>query len=342
MTRVLQCIAGAEHGGAETFFVSLALALHEAGLEQRVVMRPNALRRARLKKGGITPLELPFGGPFDLRTGRALKREAKNFKANIVLSWMNRASIRCPKGPYVRAGRLGGYYDLKYYKTCDWLIGITPDIVEHLVRNGWPRERAIYLPNFATSEAALFPLPRASLSTPEDAPLIFSLGRLHPAKGFDVLLTALASIPGTYLWLAGEGPSRAELEVLAENLGVAHRVRFLGWREDKAALFAAADVAIFPSRYEPFGTVTLEAWAYETPLVVAASAGPAGVVTDEKDALLVPVEDADALAHAINRVISDPNLSASLVANGRATFDAGFTERAVVHRYLDFFERIMS
>jgi len=339
MTRVLQCIAGAEHGGAETFFVSLVLALHEAGLEQRVVMRPNALRRARLEKGGITPFELPFGGPFDLRTGRALKREAARFGADIVLSWMNRASIRCPRGPYVRAGRLGGYYNLKYYKTCDWLIGITPDIVEHIVGGGWPRERAIYLPNFAKPEAAP-PASRALLSTPEDAPLIFTLGRLHPAKGFDVLLAALTKIPDAYLWLAGEGPSGPELESLAEKLGVASRVRFLGWREDKAALFAAADVAIFPSRYEPFGTVTLEAWAYETPLVAAASAGPAGVITDGHDALLVPIEDADALAKAINRVLGDPNLAASLVANGKAKFDANFTERAVVRRYLDFFERI--
>ncbi|MCE2509995.1 MAG: glycosyltransferase [Alphaproteobacteria bacterium] len=341
MTRVLQCIAGAEHGGAETFFVSLVLALHNAGLEQRVVMRPNALRRARLEKGGIAPVELPFGGVFDFRTGPALKREAERFGADVVLSWMNRASIRCPKGPYVRAGRLGGYYDLKYYRTCDWLIGITPDIVEHMVRNGWPRERAIYLPNFATPEAAP-PVPRASLATPEDVPLIFSLGRLHPAKGFDVLFEALADIPGAYLWLAGEGPSRGELEALAERLGVAPRVRFLGWREDKAALFAAADVAIFPSRYEPFGTVTLEAWAYETPLVAAASAGPAGVIADGEDALLVPVEDAPALAAAINRLIADKALRDALVARGKAKFDAHFTEAAVARRYLDFFERIQS
>ena len=339
MTRVLQCIAGAEHGGAETFFVSLVLALHDAGLEQRIVMRPNVLRRARLEKGGISALELPFGGAFDFRTGRALKREAEDFKADIVLSWMNRASIRCPKGAYIRAGRLGGYYDLKYYKTCDWLIGITPDIVEHMVKGGWSRERAIYLPNFANAEAAP-PVPRGSLSTPKHAPLLFSLGRLHPAKGFDVLLAALTQIPGAYLWLAGEGPSKAELEALAESLGVASRVRFLGWREDKAALFAAADVAIFPSRYEPFGTVTLEAWAYGTPLVVAASAGPAGVIADEKDALLVPIEDADALARAINRLLDDPSLAAALVANGRATFEANFTPSAVVRRYLDFFERI--
>jgi len=339
MTRVLQCVAGAEHGGAETFFVSLVLALHEAGLEQRVVIRPNALRRARLEKGGITPVELPFGGIFDWRTGRALKKEAEAFGADVVLSWMNRASAKCPRGAYVRAGRLGGYYNLKYYKTCDWLIGITPDIVSHVVKNGCPSDRAVYLPNFATPEAAP-PVSRASFDTPEGAPLLFTLGRLHPVKGFDVLLTALQTVPEAYLWLAGEGPARAQLEALAEKLGVAQRVRFLGWREDKAALFAAADIAIFPSRYEPFGTVTLEAWAYETPLVAAASAGPAGVITNEKDALLVPIDDAPAMADALNRLIGDPALRDALIAGGKATFAANFTKAAVVRRYLDFFERI--
>ncbi|PCJ56986.1 MAG: glycosyl transferase [Rhodospirillaceae bacterium] len=339
MTRVLQCLAGAEHGGAETYFVSLVLALHEAGLEQRVVMRPNRLRRARLEKGGIMPVELPFGGIFDWRTGRALRKEAEAFGADIVLSWMNRASAKAPRGNYVRAARLGGYYNLKYYKSCDWLIGITPGIVDHVVENGWPRDRAIYLPNHATPEIAT-PVSRASLDTPEDAPLLFSLGRMHPVKGFDVLLTALQQVPGAYLWLAGEGPARAELESLAKRLGVASRVRFLGWREDKAALFAAADIAIFPSRYEPFGTVTLEAWAYETPLVAAASAGPAGIITNERDALLVPIDDAPAMAHALNRLVGDPALRDALVAGGKATFVANFTKAAVVRRYLDFFERI--
>ena len=197
----------------------------------------------------------------------------------------------------------------------------------------------MYLPNHATPEIAT-PVSRASLGTPEDAPLLFSLGRMHPVKGFDVLLAALQQVPNAYLWLAGEGPARAELEALGTRLGVASRVRFLGWREDKAALFAAADIAIFPSRYEPFGTVTLEAWAYETPLVAAASAGPASIITDERDALLVPIDDASAMAHALNRLVGDPALRDALVAGGKATFDGNFTKAAVVRRYLDFFERI--
>ena len=57
---------------------------------------------------------------------------------------------------------------------------------------------------------------------------MFALGRLHVNKSFDILLRAVAEIPGAHLWLAGEGPQRSELESLAHSLGVVERVRFLG------------------------------------------------------------------------------------------------------------------
>jgi len=125
--RVLQAIAGARHGGAETFFVSLVLALHAAGLDQRVVMRRNAERGARLRAAGIEPVELRFGGRFDLRTPRRLAREAADYRADVVVTWMSRASYLFPRGDYVLVGRLGGYYGLKYFRKCDHLLGITPD-----------------------------------------------------------------------------------------------------------------------------------------------------------------------------------------------------------------------
>ncbi len=119
------------------------------------------------------------------------------------------------------------------------------------------------------------------------------------------------------------------------------RVRFLGWRADKGALYRAADVVVFPSRYEPFGTVSLEAWAYERPLVTTDADGPAGLVTPESDALMVPREDPEALATAIRRVLDEPGLAARLVAAGRTRYDRDYTEAACVARYLDLFGRLI-
>ena len=339
--RVMQAVAGAAHGGAETFFVSLVLALHRAGLEQLAVIRRNALRSERLRAGGVEPVELRFGGPLDLATPRALKRLARGFRPDVVVTWMSRASRLFPKGDDVRIARLGGYYDLKYYKGVDHLVGITPEIVDYVVREGWPRECAHYVPNFVELGATA-PVARADHATPERVPLVLGLGRLHVNKAFDVLLRAVAGVAEIYLWLGGEGPERARLEALAKELRIGDRVRFLGWRTDLAALYAAADICVFPSRYEPFGIITLEAWAAGVPLIAASAAGPAGVVRPGEDALLVPIDDADALAAALCDLVRDGDLRRRLAAAGHKRWQDDFTEAAAVRNWSALFHQVAS
>ncbi len=339
--RVLQAMAGGEYGGAEAFFTRLALALARAGVEQRLVIRRHPHRAAILNAGGVEPLELPFGGPLDVRTRFALRREVKHFRPAIVVTWMNRATRLCPRGDFVHVGRLGGYYDLKYYRGCDHLIANTEDIVEYLAKSGWPEDRAHYLPNFASQERAP-PVSRDALYTPPRAPVLLALGRLHENKAFDVLLRALAQAPDVYLWLAGEGPLRGELEGLAQHLAVKPRVRFLGWREDTAALFAAADIFVCPSRREPLGNVVIEAWAQGVPVIAADSLGPGTLIEHMETGVLTPVDDAAALTNAIRRVVEDRALRTRLAGNGRAEYEARFTEAAGVRRYLAFFERVLS
>ena len=145
--RVLQAMAGAETGGAEEFFVRLVLALQarRARSARRHPARSRAAPRSS-KRAASTPIELPFGGLLDFRTRPALRREIESFKPDVVLTWMSRATRHCPSGPFVHVGRLGGYYDLKYYRRCDHLIGNTPDIVAYCVAKGWPGDRVHYLP----------------------------------------------------------------------------------------------------------------------------------------------------------------------------------------------------
>ncbi|MCB2101340.1 MAG: glycosyltransferase [Rhodobacterales bacterium] len=337
--RLFQAMAGAAHGGAEAFFVRLAVALEKTDVAQTVAIRRHRERAAALRAGGVAPLELPFGGALDVSTRLALGRAARRAKPDVVLTWMNRATRLMPRGPWVQVARLGGYYDLKYYRRCHHLIGNTQDIVDYLVDAGWPAERAHYLPNFP-DDRPVEPVDRAALDTPADAPLLVALGRLHVNKAFDVLIDALAAVPGAWLWLAGAGPLDDDLKARAAAVGVAGRLRFLGWRDDAGALLRAADLCVVPSRHEPLGNVVLEAWAAGTPVVAAASQGPGALITDGADGRLVPVNDAPALAQAIAAVLADPALAARLAAGGAATFRARYAEDAVVARYLDFFRRV--
>ena len=341
MVRVLQAMAGAKYGGAEAFFLRLVTALHKAGLEQRVLLRPHADRVSVLRDSGMEVMELPFGGAFDFSTHFGFRRNVKEFAPDIVMSWMNRATRFVPpsKGRFVHVARLGGYYNLKYYRHCDHLIGNTRDIVDYLIKEGWPADRAHYLPNFVAAHRQP-PVDRKALYTPNTAPLIVALGRLHPNKAFDTLLSALARVPDAYLWLAGEGPDRAALVKQAEDLGIKPRVRFLGWRDDVPALLAAADLFVCPSRHEPLGNVVLEAWAQGLPVVAADSLGPGTLIEHQHNGLLVPVDDVAAMAEAMEYVLEDATIAETLARNGHATFKAEFTEQAVVEQYLRFFRAI--
>ena len=339
LMRVMQVMAGADKGGAETFFTRLAPALSRAGVTQEVVIRRNRDRAAELQLQGLEPIQLGFGGVLDCVTGHRLIRAVSRFRPDVLLSWMNRATLFCPLGGHIFAARLGGYYKLGIYRRCDHLVGNTRDICDYLVEGGWPRSRTWYLPNFVDADEAP-PVSRTSLDTPEDVPLLLALGRLHTNKAFDVLLEAMTRLPRAYLWLAGEGPLRRDLETRSAQLGVADRVRFLGWRTDIPALFASSDVFVCPSRHEPLGNVVIESWAQKTPLVATSSQGPSALVEDGETGLMVPVDDAQSLATAIAQIIDEPDLAETLVSKGRVAYEADFTEAAVVFRYLEFFESI--
>ncbi len=341
--RLLQAMAGAEVGGAEAFFVRLAIAFEKRNVEQRVVIRSDRARARALRAGGVKPVELPFGGRMDFRTRRALLREIDRYKPDIVLSWMSRATWATPGSDgahkYALIGRLGGYYDLKYYRHCDYLIGNTQDIVEYIVDAGYPSGQVAYLPNFVHPPER----PAASrlgFDTPLDAPLLLAMGRLHENKGFDILLRAMAKLPDMWLWLAGEGPESSRLSALADELGVSDRVRFLGWRDDPDALLLACDIFVCSSRHEPLGNIVLEAWAAEKPVVAADASGPKSLIGDNEAGRLVPVGDPDALAAAVGELAGNDTLAKQVAAEGRRRYERGYTEDAVVAQYLEFFEKV--
>ena len=300
-----------------------------AGDEVTAIIRRDPARAERLRAVGLQPIELRFGGPLDVLTGPRLGRALRADEPRVVVAWMNRAARHTPRGPWARIGRLGGYYSLKYYKGFDHLVANTEDIAEWIVGQGWPAGRVACIPNFAAVPPNASPIDRATLATPPDAPLLLAMGRLHEAKAHDISLQALAQLPGAYLWIAGVGPQEAKLKGLAEALGVAERVRFLGWRTDASALYRTADVCVFPSRYEPLGNVIIQAWAHGLPVIAAAAQGPAALIRDGEDGLLVPVDDADALAAGVHRLLADPALRARLAAAGARHVEAEFSEAAV-------------
>jgi glycosyltransferase involved in cell wall biosynthesis len=338
--KVLHAIAGAPVGGAETFAQDAIVALNERGIRQVVLTRPYPTVMRRYAEAGIEAK--PFGfSAIDrlLLRGARLRTEAEALGADLVHAWMSRAASFIPASmPCPVIGWFGDYYDRKYFRRADFFFCVTPDISRHVVSRGARPHRVFTVNTFGTMPDAP-PVDRAALATPPDAPVLLVLARMHRVKGIDTMLRALARVPDAYLWIAGEGPARAEYEALAARLGLDARVRFLGWRNDRKALLQACDVCVLPSRYEPFGTVIIEAWAMRKPLVATAAAGARQYVTDGATGLVCPIEDADALADCLRRVLGDAALRRAIADGGHAAYLENFTRDIVVDRLCDSYER---
>jgi len=332
-------LAGAPVGGAETFFITLSGALAQTGHTVCSVLKPNKLRQTALEEEGIGYATAPFASPFDWTTPRVLRKAAEKFHPEIILAFAGRAAKAVPKGPYKVVGRLGGYYNLANFRHCDHLVCNSPDVLRHVIVQGWQESRATLIPNFASVPDAP-PARRSDFDTPDSAPLALALGRLHPNKGLDVLIRAAARIPPLYVWIAGDGDERRKLEQLAHGLNIADRVRFLGWRSDRGALYGAADICVYPSREEPFGNIVVEAWSSGIPLVTTHTPGPAWLARDHEDALLVPVDDVTALAQAIEELLESPALGEELAAAGERRVATEFSRSAVIGRYAELFRAL--
>ncbi len=340
--RVMQVIGSRMPGGAETFYVRMLAALGEK-CDVLPVVRQDSWLAAQLKEDGIAFEAAPFGGFFDLKTRGLLRGYMESFQPDIIQYWMNRAARFAPEARgAVSVARLGGYYNLKYYRKMDYLVANTRDIAGYIRECGWPEDRVLYIPNFAEAPAPDFKSERASVRAlhglPEDAFVLLAAGRLHENKGFDLLLTALGRLPGNvYLLLAGEGPLEEALRSAAARAGVTSRVRFLGWIRRLSPLCAAADLWVVPSRYEPLGNVVLDAWMHGLPVVAARAKGPASLIEDGETGVLVEVEDAACLAGAIEALMADARACRDMARRGEARALAEFSADKVIARYLDFY-----
>lgn len=341
--RVMHIMAGAAEGGAENIMLESVCALAEAGLEQFVITRTNnTFRLNQFAEAGIGYATCSFNLRWPFPTRAKIKDAIARFQPDVIEYWMGRAGQFAPASHRARSiGWYGGYYKRERFANCDWHIGLTRDLLRHIRQQGVSEDRSLIVHTYADFQNAR-PVDRETLETPADAPVALALARLHEKKGLDTLLDAAKQIDGLYVWIAGDGPLEGALRAQARALGLEDRVRFLGWRNDRGALLAACDLVAFPSRYEPFGTVTVDAWAAGRPLVAADAVGPAAYVEHGVSGLIVPKNDDEALASAMRACIADKALVETLVRGGHAAYEAQFTKAAFVRDSIAAYERIIA
>jgi glycosyltransferase involved in cell wall biosynthesis len=252
----------------------------------------------------------------------------------------------------VRAGTAARNW---FFRDADAFVAMSRAIEAEMLEARMPREKVVYLPHgvdtarFRPAEPDERSAQRARLGLPADAKVVIWTGRLLRAKGLETLLRAFARLasadPRVLLVLVGSGEGQAlsveaELRARAEQPPLLGRVVFTGAVDDVAPWLRAADAFAFPSEFEALGLSLLEAAACGLGCVASRTGGIVDVVEDGANGLLSTPGDADALASAIERLLSDATLRADLGAAARRTVLARFDEADSVERYRTLFAEL--
>lgn len=186
---------------------------------------------------------------------------------------------------------------------------------------------------------------RAQMGAQDGDRLLGSVGLLWHIKGYHVLLPAFRRVlshnPSARLVLVGAGEQRVALGALAEQLGIAGRTTFLGWRADVPRLLQALDLYVQPSLSEGLPMALLEASAAGLPIVATAVGGVPEIVMDGQTGLLVAPQDPEAMAEALVRLLSDPNLASTLSTNARDRARREFSAEAMAAKYMALYEELL-
>jgi glycosyltransferase involved in cell wall biosynthesis len=343
-------------GGEVQVFLELA-ALRERGYSQVLIAPPGSQSARRAAQEGFPVVEVPMRFDLDLPAVFRLRRALRGIDLVHVHTarsgWLAGLAAWSLGIPCVMTRRMDRRVRrnprtwLVYQRFCQRTAAISPAVRDCLLAGGVPAERIDLVPE-AADPARLQPTrgraaTRQALGLADGTVVVLIMAALVRRKGHDVLLEAFAQLRGDVVLLcAGAGPELAALQAQAQRLGVAERVRFLGQRTDPGDLLAACDVFALPSRAEGLGVAALEALGAGRPVVASRVGGLAEVVVDGRCGLLVPPEDPMALAAALRRLASEPDLRDRLGAAGPGRLDEGYRVAQMADHYERIFARVLA
>lgn len=351
-TKVLFVITKSNFGGAQHYVYSLATALPHERFEVVVALGGQGLLTHKLRTAGVRIVELRSlernVNPLrDVTSFFTLWKIFRDEQPDVVhlnsakASGLGALAARLAGVPHIIFAAHGWAFNeerslaqklvIKFFSWLIIMLAHKTIAVSKAVKNDtkkWPFvhkkitviKNGVAEPKFFTKEESLLKLfAQKNIPLPSNAFIVGTIAELHHNKGLVYAIEAFSKIsvkyPDAYYAILGGGEEEADLTTLIESLGLHGRVFLLGFTEDAARFLPAFDIFLLSSITEGLALVILEAGLAELPVIATSVGGIPEVIEDQKTGLLVPSRNADALANAIDKLITSPTLRTSLGAS---------------------------
>lgn len=239
----------------------------------------------------------------------------------------------------------GSRWMLNQLRKADHLVALNRQIAEELVEIGVQPERIIHAPNGVEIEQ-IQQKTDYGLNHDHEITVAF-VGRLHPQKGVDVLLSAFQQVrkeSPQFSWqlkLIGMGGERSNYEAMAQQLGIDQAAEFVGQVDDPLPLLPQSDIFVLPSRSEGMSNALLEAMASGLPCIATDIAGNNEVISQKANGLLVQPDDHNDLATAMASLATDEKLRRRLGQAAIKTVEEKYSLDSVVDQYINVYEALL-
>jgi glycosyltransferase involved in cell wall biosynthesis len=339
--------------GAEMQLVRMTPRLQARGHAIATLVKTNSPAIPEMHRLGLKTETRRISGKLNLAAIPILARAARHHRADFIQSTLSTASwwsgwLERLGGP-PSIGHVQGFTSAIWHRHQSHLLAVSHAVKRHLQNQGIDSDRFTVLHNamspddfFATRDPHLV---RAEFGADATTPVVGTFAHLSGKKGyrdlFAAIPTVLRELPNAQFWIVGEGRLWDELHRTAEATGVMQNVRFLGFRRDVANLMNAIDVMCLPSKMEPCALVYVEAALSRKPSIGCRAGGAPESIAEGETGLLVPVNDAAAIAESLLTLLTNRDAAARM---GRAGYDRAvgmFGWERFIHTLERVYERVL-